>query len=70
MLITVLYQNGKYGLVDNSELYELIYSKKIKKFLRSEEWCTIGIDPVREGYRNDYKGHERRQSFLQTEKID
>ena len=69
MLITVMYQNGKYGLVDNSDLYELIYLKKIKKFLRSDDWCTLGIDPLREGYKNDYKGQERRQSFTQTNKI-
>jgi hypothetical protein len=48
MLIKVMYQNNEYGTVNPFLLDELIASGKIKKFLRSEGWATIGIDPIRE----------------------
>lgn len=35
MRINVVYKNGKYGLVEDSELEEFIANRKIKKFLRS-----------------------------------
>ena len=63
MLINVIYQNGKYGLVEDSELDELIAQRKIKKFLRSTGWCTLGADPIRKDSRIDFKGPERRQSL-------
>jgi hypothetical protein len=63
MLINIIYQNGKYGLVDDSELDELITNRKIKKFLRSTGWCTLGVDQIRKESRIDYKGQERRQDI-------
>jgi len=62
MLINVIYQNSKYGLVEDSELDELIVNRKIKKFLRSTGWCTLGVDPIRKEPRIDFKGPERRQA--------
>lgn len=62
MLINVIYQNGKYGLVEDSELDKLIVQGKIKKFLRSTGWCTLGADPIRKESRIDFKGQERRQA--------
>jgi hypothetical protein len=61
MLINVIYQNGRYGLVEDSEIDELIEERKIKKFLRSTGWCMLGADPIRKGPRYDYKRPERRQ---------
>jgi hypothetical protein len=69
MLINVVYENGRYGLVDNSELDELIEQKKIKKFLRSTGWCTLGIDPIRKAQRTDYRGPERRSLNRNTVKV-
>jgi hypothetical protein len=63
MLINVVYQNGKYGAVEDSELGDLINSKKIKKFFRSDGWCVIGVDPVRQNSRTDYHGPERRRKL-------
>ena len=62
MLINIVYRNGKYGLVEDSELDELIAKKEIKKFLRSTGWCTLGVDPIRTEPRINYKGQERRQA--------
>jgi hypothetical protein len=68
MLINVIYKNGKRGLVEDSEIDELIERGKIKKFLRSSGWCTLGVDPVRKEPRYDYKGPERRQAIRNTVK--
>ena len=61
MLINVVYQNGKYGTVEDYELEDLIASKKIKKFLRSDGWCVIGVDSMRQENQADYQGQERRR---------
>ena len=61
MLISVIYQDNKMGMVDASKLDELISSNKIKQFLRSEGWVTVGGDPIRRRNRDDYKGRERRR---------
>lgn len=59
MLIRVIYQNDKHDMVKPHHLDELISSNKIKKFLRSQGWVTIGVDPVR-GMGGTYNGPERR----------
>jgi hypothetical protein len=69
MLINVIYQNGKYGLVEDSELDEFIANRKIKKFLRSTGWCTLGVDPIRKEPRIDFKGQERRQAVKNAVQI-
>jgi PAS domain S-box-containing protein len=63
MLIKVLYQNNEYDVVNPLLLDKLIASGKIKKFLRSEGWATIGIDPIR-GTGGYYGGPERRDKSL------
>ncbi len=61
MLILVIYQDNKMGMVEDSRLAELISSNKIKRFLRSEGWVTINGGPIRRRTSNDYKGRERRR---------
>jgi PAS domain S-box-containing protein len=63
MLIPVLYQSNEYGMVKPLLLDELIASGKIKKFLRSEGWATVGIDPIR-GTGGYYTGPDRRNYSL------
>jgi len=62
MLIKVMYQNNEIEMVEAFLLDKLISSNKIKKFLRSEGWVTVGIDPIRKESRVNYKGSERRQA--------
>lgn len=63
MLISVVFRDGKKGLIMAKLLEDLLISRKIKKFLRLEGWVTVGVDPVREPGRNIiYKGPERRNS--------
>ena len=61
MFIPVIYRNGKEGMVEDSELEELIRSNKIKKFLRLEGWVTVGSDPTRK-ISKDYKVGNRRST--------
>lgn len=53
MLIAVVYQNNEAGMVEAYLLDELISQNKIKKFLRSEGWVTIGVDQLRKENRID-----------------
>jgi len=69
MLINVIYQNGKYGLVEDSEIDELIENRKIKKFLRSTGWHTLGVDPLRINSHIDFKGRERQQAVKEAVKV-
>jgi hypothetical protein len=62
MPIKVIYQTNEIDVVESSQLDTLISSNKIKKFLRSEGWVTVGIDPIRKESRVYYKGSERRQA--------
>jgi hypothetical protein len=62
MFIKVMYQNNEIEMVEASQLDTLISSNKIKKFLRSEGWVPVGIDPIRKESRFDHKGSERRQA--------
>jgi len=63
MLIHVQYSDNRYDMVKEYWLDEMIASKRIKKFRRSDGWVTVGVDPVR-GTRQvaSYQGPERRRS--------
>ena len=65
MLIRVMYSTGKYDMVKDSLLDELIASGGIQRFLRSNGWATMGRDPMR-GKGGAYKGPERRKSAAIT----
>lgn len=70
MLISVIFRDGKRGLIMASLLEDLIMQKKIKKFLRLEGWVNVGVDPVRMPGRNSiYTGHERRNSSFHVHNI-
>jgi hypothetical protein len=47
----------------------LISEKKIRKFLRSDGWATIGTDRLR-GMGGHFNGFERRKNITYTEKTD
>jgi hypothetical protein len=49
-------------MVEASQLDTLIASNKIKKFLRSEDWVTVGIDPIGKESRVNYMASVRRRS--------
>ena len=57
-----MYQDGKLGEVDPYQLDTLISLGKIRKFRRSGEWVTIGVDPMRQ-VKEDYLKVPKRQGF-------
>ena len=61
MLIRVIYQNDKHDMIKPVLLDSFMSSNKIKKFLRSEGWITIGTDQIR-GKGGHYEGPERRKN--------
>ena len=63
MLIKVIYQNDKHDMVKPVMLDTLLFANKIKKFLRSEGWVTVGVDKIR-GAGGYYEGPERRENAL------
>jgi hypothetical protein len=64
MLIKVIYQNDKYDMVKPVMLDTLLFANKIKQFLRSEGWVTVGVDKIR-GTSGYYEGPERRRNVTQ-----
>jgi hypothetical protein len=66
MLIKVMYQDGKIGEIENYQLDDLINSQKIKKFQRSGQWVTIGVDPIRK-VREDYPEVPEKQKSRKKE---
>jgi hypothetical protein len=62
MSITVMYTNGKTGIVENYQLDDLIASGKIKKFRRSEGWVIVGKDPVRKTAEVEIKPKKRQST--------
>jgi hypothetical protein len=60
VFIRVIYNDGRHGTVKPFHLDKLISTGKIIKFLRSNGWVTIGVDPIR-GNRGTYSGPERRK---------
>jgi hypothetical protein len=62
MLIKVMYQDGKIGVIENYQLDAFIASKKLKKFQRSGKWVTIGVDPIRE-VKEDYLEVPKREKI-------
>lgn len=68
MLIQVLYPNGKYDMVKDFYLSELIEQDRILSFKRQDGWISIGSPQIRrqspsEGY---YLGPERRHNHHET----
>jgi hypothetical protein len=60
MFIKVMYQNGEIAKVEAYQLDELLVNNKIKKFLRSDGWCTVGVDPIRQKMRKEeHETHEK-----------
>jgi hypothetical protein len=63
MLITVMYQDGRVGMVDHMKLDSLIRSKKIKQFMRAEGWVCVDTDPIRKcDTEEGYCGPQKRQN--------
>jgi hypothetical protein len=64
MLIKVIYQNDKHDMLKPMMLDTLLFANKVKKFLRSEGWVTVGVDRIR-GTGGYYEGPDRRRNVTE-----
>ena len=60
MLIRVRYPDGATRMVRPQLLNQLIHTRMISEFRRSNGWVRLGVDPVRLGVGSEYRGAERR----------
>lgn len=60
MLIKVRYPDGNTRMVRPPLLNQLIETRKIVEFRRSDGWARLGADPIRHRRRPEYAGPERR----------
>lgn len=71
MLIPVLYDDQKLGMVYPSRLDKLISEKKILAFRRSNGWVFVEEDAIRKGHNSgEYSGPERRVKEAVPEKFE
>ena len=60
--IDVILKDGSYHHFTPRVLDVLLEGERVHKFKRASGWATVGIDPIRTGYREKkvYQGPERR----------
>ncbi len=74
MLVMVRYSDDNYDIVEDYCLEYLIVTGKVAGFVRSDQWVTVGKDPVRENRASKsdqmpdliYNGPERRKSLAKS----
>ncbi len=62
MLIRVVYDGGRFGVVKPYVLDKLLEHKKVTSFLRSEGWVAVGRDALR--------SHSSSQGYDEPERRD
>jgi hypothetical protein len=65
MNVPVIYSDEKYGEIKPFQLDKLISLGMVKKFYRSGQWITVGMDKIR-GNGGIYSGPERRKKMSVT----
>lgn len=61
MLIQVMYDDGRFGMVKPYLLDKLLEEQKVNSFLRSDGWIVVGRDVIRSRRSSQgYDGAERR----------
>jgi len=60
MMIRVMYSDGRFDLVKNTMLDQLLAKNRVASFKRSGGWAVVGRDPVRGAGGMAYQGPDRR----------
>lgn len=60
MMIRVMYSDGRFDLVKDVLLDQLLENNSIVSFKRSNGWAVVGRDPIRGRGGMSYRGPERR----------
>ena len=64
MNISVIYQDGSTGAVNNDELDELILEKAVLAFRRSDGWAMVGVASVRDPVRAQGSSWRDRKALI------
>lgn len=62
MMIRVMYSDGRFDLVKQMFLDQLINNNRLASFKRTSGWAVVGRDPVRGSGGMAYQGPDRRVS--------
>ena len=60
MMIRVMYSDGRFDLVNQPMLDQLLEVNRVASFRRSDGWAVVGRDPIRGRGGMSYRGPERR----------
>ena len=60
MLIRVMYDDGRFDMVKPQILDDLLDTKKVTSFKRSDCWAVVGRDALRSSRSQGHQGIERR----------
>lgn len=60
MMIRVMYSDGRFDLVKQPMLDQLLEKNRVASFRRSSGWAVVGRDPVRGVGGMSYQGPDRR----------
>jgi len=60
MMIRVMYSDGRFDLVKQLMLDQLLEKNRVASFKRDGGWAVVGRDPVRGAGGLSYQGQDRR----------
>jgi hypothetical protein len=60
MLIRVMYDDGRFDMVNQDALDDLLNQQVLTSFKREAGWAVVGRDQLRSSNRDSYQGMERR----------
>jgi hypothetical protein len=60
MMIRVMYSDGRFDLVKQVMLDQLLEKNRVASFKRANGWAVVGRDPVRGAGGIAYQGQDRR----------
>lgn len=63
MMIRVMYSDGRFDLVKQAVLDQLLVNNRVASFKRTNGWAVVGRDPIRGAGGISYRGPERRESL-------
>lgn len=63
MMIRVMYSDGRFDVVKQTTLDQLLERNRVASFKRSSGWAVVGRDPLRGTGVHSYSGPDRRERF-------
>lgn len=60
MMIRVMYSDGRFDVVKQGTLDQLLDNNRVASFKRSSGWAVVGRDPLRGTGEYGYNGPDRR----------